>query len=88
MERVTPFIPCCDVWPADKLTEQTLAAYKTLAAQGEIEIIKATVSRGSRLAVIEYNSTIPQDWARDALRRIRDKPKQESFLNGRSGIAE
>ncbi len=69
MHQAEPTIPIADVWPLPKLTEPVQAAYNALAKKGEIYVVKVTVSKSSRMAVIEYLSTLPKDWTHDAIKK-------------------
>ena len=69
MHQAEPIIPIADVWPLPKLTKPIQAAYNELAKKGEIFVVKVTVSKGSRLAVIEYLSTLPIEWTHEAIKR-------------------
>jgi hypothetical protein len=69
MHQAEPTIPIADVWPLPKLTEPVQAAYNALAKKGEIYVVKVTVSKSSRMAVIEYLSTLPIEWTHEAIKR-------------------
>ena len=69
MHQAEPTIPITDVWPLPKLTKTVQAAYNALAKKGEIFVVKVTVSKSSRMAVIEYLSTLPVEWTHEAIKR-------------------
>ena len=69
MHQAEPTIPIADVWPLPKLTKPVQAAYNALAKKGEIYVVKVTVSKSSRMAVIEYMSTLPKDWTHEAIKK-------------------
>lgn len=71
--QAMPDIPCVDVWRLEDLNKQNQAAYSALAKRGEIYVDRITVQRNDGIAVIEYRSTCPQDWTREALRREKEK---------------
>ncbi len=68
-KQAQPVYRVTDVWRLERLTHEIQAAYNTLAKRGEIFVEKITVSRKSGMAVVEYNSALPPDWTRQALRQ-------------------
>ena len=72
MRQAEPTIPCLDVWPLEKMTAAVRGAYDALARKGEILVQKITVKRGAGLVLMEYLSTLPQDWTRQALKKEKE----------------
>ena len=71
-----------DVWPLDKMDAAVRGAYDALAKKGEITVRKITVKRSQNLVIMDYLSTQPPDWTRQALKRAKeggDAPCQMSF---------
>lgn len=75
MRQAEPNIPCVDVWPLEKMTAAVRGAYDALARKGEILVQKITVKRGAGLVLMEYLSTLPQDWTRQALKKAKEEMK-------------
>ena len=73
MRQAEPVIPCVDVWPLPALTRPVMSAYNALAGRGEINVKKITVKKSAGLAVVEYLSTLPQDWTRQALKKAKEE---------------
>lgn len=61
-------IPCRDEWPRGLIRATALAAYKQLHGTGQITIRFPLVFFPDCL-VIAYNSPMPVEWAREALRK-------------------
>ena len=82
MTQAEPTIPCVDVWPLDKMDAAVRGAYDALAKKGEITVRKITVKRRENLVIMDYLSTQPPDWTRQALKRAKeggDAPCQLTF---------
>lgn len=73
MRQAEPNIPCVDVWPLPALTRHVQEAYNVLARLGEINVKKITVKKSAGVAVVEYLSTLPQDWTRQALKKAKEE---------------
>lgn len=61
-------IPCCDLWPPGTLTGHKMQAYKALIDEKRIARLRVTYDKVSRNTAIEYMSSLPHEWIRDALR--------------------
>ena len=72
MRQAEPSIPCVDMWPLDQMTDAVRGAYDALAKRGEILVQKITVKRRDSLVIMEYLSTLPQDWTRQALKKEKE----------------
>ena len=68
-QPVRPMILCADIWPRRKLDSSRMQAYKTVEATGIIRITKVTYSRPEQKVVVEYLSSVPQEWAREELKK-------------------
>ena len=72
MRQAEPTIPCMDLWPLDRFEDAVRMAYDALAKRGEILVRKVTVKRRENLVIIEYLSTLPPDWTRQALKKAKE----------------
>ena len=72
LHQAEPTIPCLDVWPLENMTAAVRGAYDALAKKGEIYVNKITVKKGAGLVVMDYMSTMPQDWTRQALKKEKE----------------
>ena len=68
-----PCIPCVDQWPLTQMGDAVRGAYDALSKRGEITVQKIRVSRRQNLCVMEYLSTLPPDWTRQALKREKER---------------
>ena len=75
LRQAEPCIPCLDVWPLEKMTAAVRGAYDALAKKGEIHVNKITVKKSAGLVVMDYLSTMPQDWTRQALKKVKEEMK-------------
>ena len=69
IRQAEPCIPCTDVWRLERLTPTVQGAYNALAKRGEIHVNVIRVNKKTGMAVIEYMSTLPPDWTREALKK-------------------
>ena len=72
MRQAEPTIPCVDMWPLDQMTDAVRGAYDALAKRGEIIVQRITVKRSANLVLMEYLSTMPPDWTRQALKKEKE----------------
>lgn len=72
MTETTPEIHCVDYWP-NGLREPQISAYKAMIAAGQITKRTAVASRSTGAVIIEYLSTVPQEWIREEMRRISER---------------
>lgn len=72
LRQADPCIPCVDVWPMESMTAAVRGAYDALSKRGEILVQKITVKRRDSLVIMEYLSTMPQDWTRQALKKEKE----------------
>lgn len=72
MRQAEPCIPCVDMWPLEQMTDAVRGAYDALAKRGEILVQKITVKRRDSLVIMEYLSTLPQNWTRQALKKEKE----------------
>lgn len=72
MRQAEPTIPCVDMWPLDQMTDAVRGAYDALAKRGEIIVQHITVKRSANLVLMEYLSTMPPDWTRQALKKEKE----------------
>lgn len=70
--QADPSIPCVDVWPLDLMTAPVRGAYDALNKRGEITVQKIRVNRRDNLCIMEYLSTCPPDWTRQALKKEKE----------------
>lgn len=70
-------IRCCDLWPPDTLTGHKMQAYKALLDEKRIARLRVVYDKASRNTAIEYMSSLPHEWMREALRE-----KAMEILNG------
>ena len=71
--QAEPSIPCVDQWPLDQMDYAVRGAYNALSRRCEITVQKIRVSRRQNLCVMEYLSTLPPDWTRQALKREKER---------------
>lgn len=76
LRQAEPTIPCLDVWPLEKMTAAVRGAYDALAKKGEIHVNKITVKKSAGLVLMEYLSTLPQDWTRQALKKAKEEKEK------------
>ena len=76
LRHAEPTIPCLDVWPLEKMTAAVRGAYDALAKKGEIHVNKITVKKSAGLVLMEYLSTLPQDWTRQALKKAKEEKEK------------
>ena len=75
--QAVPDIPCVDVLRNEQIMDPDVrGAYSALAGRGEIHIDRIVYKKRDGIAVIEYRSTMPKDWTRDALRREKKQIKE------------
>lgn len=72
-------IPCCDVWQRGKLDAHKMQAYKALQDEGTIARLHATYNKSCGMTIVEYMSSLPHAWTKDALRERAAK-----ILNGQA----
>lgn len=75
LHQAEPCIPCVDVWPLEKMTGDVRGAYNALARRGEIYVQKITVKKSTGMVILDYLSTMPQDWTRQALKKAKEDMK-------------
>lgn len=73
MRQAEPCIPCVDVWPLDRMDAAVRGAYDALARKGEINVKKITVIRSIGTVTVDYLSTLPPDWTRQALKKEKEE---------------
>ena len=69
MEKIKPFILCTDFWP-DRIPKDKMLAYRAMADEGQIRIHQVIVNRKTESTIIEYYSTVPQEWIHQEMRKI------------------
>lgn len=77
LRQAEPTIPCLDVWPLEKMTDAVRGAYDALAKKGEIHVNKITVKKIARIVIMDYLSTLPPDWTRQALKKAKEEFSNE-----------
>ena len=79
MPLANPSFHIVDVWKADVFARpENMLPYRRLMERGLIGHLRVIMSRSSGQAVIDYYSSIPENWTKDALK----KEKQEILKGG------
>lgn len=73
MRQAEPCIPCVDTWQLDRMDAAVRGAYDALAKRGEINIKKFYAVPSLGLVIVDYVSTLPPDWTRQALKRAKEE---------------
>jgi len=69
--KVTPYIPCVDIWPPETITEASIHAYKRLEKRGEIKIQSIPVNRRTGVVTVRYLADCPQQWIIARLKKAK-----------------
>lgn len=64
-----PTIVCCDLWPAGKLTEDKLSAYRRMIDLGNIRVRRVVYHKATGYTTVDYWSNLPHAWT---LKRLRE----------------
>ena len=73
LRQAEPCIPCLDIWPLSRMDAAVRGAYDALSKRGEITVQKIRVNKSQNLCVMEYLSTCPPDWTRQALKAEKER---------------
>lgn len=70
-----PMIPCCDFWPAERLTSLKIKTYEYAKSKGYIFCL----SKGKQgdLIAVKYLSPIPHDWIKQWLKEISQQLSEQ-----------
>ena len=74
-----PFIPVTDLWRKGQLTDQRMAAYRRLIAEGEIKILKVIHEPATGMTSVQYLSNVPEEFIHGTLRSLLPEEKQEQL---------
>ena len=75
MQAATKEIRCLDIWPLFKLSRIMIRTYRNLDRLGTIAIqYPIRITQGK--ACFEYMAAVPQEWARDNIKRGAEQIRQ------------
>lgn len=86
MIKAEPHVHIVDTWPHG-LTQRHRTAYKLCIDAGLIRILTVRADKVSRFTVIEYLSTIPEDWIHSTLRDCFNE-QYEKFMQTADSMAQ
>lgn len=75
MSEAMAEITCVDYWPHG-ISRERLGAYKAMMDAGQITDQRAVMNKSTGSVLVQYRSTVPQEWIRQEMARIAEGVKE------------